>query len=370
MVLVFLYGLGMAGPVTADSNFSLIDTAKDVIPNLKSQEAIYFDGRLTFSVVEKLAYSPDGHYLAIMYSQSLGQTNIVIWDVLADRKQSQIHCSFDYGLTFHNDVLWDHTGKVISFGIKRQWDAVTGSALPDNPVVGRSARLNETGSKLVTIMGAVGEPSYLYIYDTSDWSVQKIYADGLAVESVAWTRGDKIMVGVMGTRNTINKIIDGRVLAPFDAGIRLLDPTGRDSTRAIWYPAIHDNIPGHAPWRQAVDIELLATNFHFNQVALGGGQIISGDTMAVLTYFSSADIASNKVEPGSGGLAFSLDGKYMFVKAIAWFDNRSPVINSVIDTRSGKKVSEFGGGDRGLAISPDGRHVAIGNVHSVRILDF
>lgn len=64
---------------------------------------------------------------------------------------------------------------------------------------------------------------------------------------------------------------------------------------------------------------------------------------------------------------FSVDGKYLFVKAGAWFDGRKPVVNSVIDTRTGKQIAQFGGGDRGIAISPNGQQLAVGDVHSVQI---
>jgi hypothetical protein len=132
---------------------------------------------------------------------------------------------------------------------------------------------------------------------------------------------------------------------------------------------VPDDRPRYFPWKQAVDVDLTVTNFAGNQIALGIGRIINGKTLDILTYYSLEDIESDKVSPGLGGMVFSLDGRYLFIKGGAWFDGRKPVVNSVIDTSNGKQVAQFGGGDRGIAISPNGKQLAIGNVHSVQIFN-
>ncbi|MBV6754792.1 hypothetical protein KV580_31215 [Pseudomonas chlororaphis] len=337
------------------------------VPMPRLQKTIDFSDFLSSPIVKKLTFSPDGRYLAIVYNLASSSTDIIVWDIQRDKKQSHIHCLYDYGDMSDHDLLWRRDGKVISFGAKQQWDPMTGDSLPDNPAIGRAARLNKDGSKMLTIVGAIGEPSYIYIYDTRDWTLQKLYVDGLAVQRAAWTAEDKIMVGVNGTRETLNKNIDGRLLIHPDVGLRLIDPSGREPTKAVWFPAVPDERPHYFPWKQAIDVDLSVTNFSVNQIALGIGRIIDGKTMSILTYYSIEDIVSDKVSPGIGGMAFSLDGKYLFIKAGAWFDGRKPVVNSIIDTSTGKQVAQFGGGDRGIAMSPSGKQLAIGNVHSVQI---
>ena len=367
ITLALLGVIGMTNQANAAPSESTTTMVNVAVPLPKLQKTIDFDGFISVSVLKKIAFSPDGRYLAIVYNPALSQTDIVVWDVQLDRKQSHIHCPSDYGDLSYLDLLWSRDSKVISFGAKRQWDPMTGDSLPDNPAIGRASRLNKDGSKMLSIVGAIGEPSYIYIYDTKDWTLQKLYVDGLAVQRAAWTAEDKIMVGVNGTKQTVNKTMDGRLLAPFDVGLRLLDPSGKSPTKSIWFPAVPDDRPRYYPWKQAIDVDLSVSNFAANQIALGIGRIINGKTMDILTYYSIDDIVSDKVSPGVGGMVFSPDGQYLFIKAGAWFDGREPVVNSVIDTHSGKQVAQFGGGDRGIAINPNGKQLAIGNVHSVQI---
>ncbi|MPQ70473.1 MULTISPECIES: hypothetical protein [unclassified Pseudomonas] len=367
IALTVLGVIVMTNQVDAASGESAAMKVNLAVPLPKLQKTIDFSDFLSKPIVKKLTFSPEGRYLAIVYNLDFSSTDIVVWDMQHDKKQSHIHCPYDYGDMSDHDLLWSRDGKIISFGAKRQWDPMTGDSLPDNPAIGRASRLNKDGSKMLTIVGAIGEPSYIYIYDTKNWTLQKLYVDGLAVQRAAWTAEDKIMVGVNGTKKTVNKTMDGRLLAPFDVGLRLLDPSGKSPTKAVWYPAVADNRPGYYPWKQAVDVDLSVGTFAANQIALGIGRIISGETMDILTYYSMDDIVSDKVSPGVGGLAFSPNGEYLFVKAGAWFDGRKPVVNSIIDARTGKQVAQFGGGDRGIAVNPNGKQLAIGNIHSVQI---
>ncbi len=49
---------------------------------------------------------------------------------------------------------------------------------------------------MLTIVGAIGEPSYIHIYDTPNLGVteSKSMSMGLRLETAAWTAEDKIMV--------------------------------------------------------------------------------------------------------------------------------------------------------------------------------
>jgi len=321
-------------------------------------------------IVKKMTYSPDGRYLAIVVNPMHLQTDIVIWDMEPDKKLSHIHCPYNYGDLSDHQLLWSRDGKVISFGAKHQWQALTGIELPDNPAIGRAARLNKDGSKMLTIVGAIGEPSTIHIYDTANWHLQKRYADGFAVETAAWTAEDKILMGVHVTKEVFGKTFDAHTIGHGpDVALRLLDPAGKEPTRALWFPAVPDDRPDYLPWKQSIDVVLSVSNFARNQIALGAGRLIDGNTLAITSYFSIDDIVHDKVSTGTGGMVFDPLGKYLYIKSAMWFDGSRPVENVIINTATGKQVGTFDGGDEGIAIRSDGRQLAIGNQRSVQILD-
>jgi WD40 repeat protein len=178
------------------------------VPVPRLQTTIELSSLGPASVVKKMAFSPDGRFLAIVINPTFGKTDIVVWDLQLNRKQSHIHSLSDYGDLYYQDLLWWPDGKVISFGIKQQWDPMSGDALPDNPAVGRAARLNKDGSKMLTIAGSITGPSYIHIYNTVTWELQRIYVDGFRVETAAWTTENKIVVGVRQTKDTVGQTID------------------------------------------------------------------------------------------------------------------------------------------------------------------
>jgi len=323
-------------------------------------------------LVKKLTYSPDGRFLAIVIDPMVGNTDIVVWDLQRDIKQSHIHCQGTFSVQNYDDPLWSMDGKIISFGAKRQWNPITGEALPDNSAIGRAARLNKDGSKMLTIVDGPDFKSHIYIYDTRTWEQKKIDVDGLRVESAAWTAEDKIIVGTYPSgmmSKMIGRTLDGHTIKPYDVAIRLIAPSGNQQTKALWFDSVPDDRPNYIPLKQSMNVHLSVSNFATNQIALGEGQIINGKTMDILTYYAVEDMENhnNKVSTGVGGVAFSPDGKYLFIKAGEWFDRRKPVVNSIIDTATGKQLAQFGEGNKGIAISPNGQQLAIGNNTSVQI---
>ena len=259
--------------------------------------------------------------------------------------------------------------KTISFGAKQQWDAMTGQALTDNPAIGRGARLNKDRSRMLTIVGVVGAPSNIYIYDTATWALQKVYVDGLAVETATWTAEDKIIVGVHPTNGMVGQTIDGYAIGNrADVGLRLLDPTGREPPKALWFPAAHEDLPNYFPWKRATSLDLVATSFAKNIIALGIDRLLDGKTLEIRSYYTFDEVKSGSRAAG-GGYAFSGDGRYLYIKDQKWFDNRRPVANAVIETSTGKHVAQFGGGDIGIALSDDGKQLAIGNIRSVELMN-
>jgi len=357
--------------IKAESGIEANNAARQTsVPILKLKNTIDLGFVGPSSVIEKLSFSPDGHYLAIVDNASIMKTDIVVWDLQRNKMQSHIHSPIDYGDSLSNDLLWSRDGKAIYFGAKNQWDPISGESLPDSLVIGRAARLNKDGDKLFTIVGDVVSPSYIYIYDTKDWSVKKIYADGLYVGTAAWTSENKIMLGVWGTKNTINKMMDGRFLAAMDVGLRLIDPLGNSPTKTIWYPAVPDDRPHYYPWTRSADVSLSASSYASNQIALGAGQIIDGRTMNILTYYSHDELVNKISLAASGGMVFSADGRYLFLKDLRSIEiGGSHATNVIIDASTGKVVSRFNGGHKGIAISPNGKSLAIGDLNSVQVFD-
>jgi len=321
------------------------------------------------STIKKMTFSPDSRYLAMVESPAWLTTDIVVWDLQLGKVQSHIHCSYNYADMPDHDLLWSADGKVISFGAKRQWDPMSGEALPDNPAIGRGARLNKDGSKLLTIVGVIGAPSYIYVYDTKTWDLHKIYVDGLAVQAAAWTTDDRVLVSAGVTKETFGKTLDGRVITQWqDSALRLLDPMGQKPTKALWFPAKPTDDPKF-PFITAFPIGAQGkTNFVTNQVFLNSGQIIDSATLDIRHYhsFSAGDIA-----PGGFGMGFSPDGRLLYLKGASFpYGGYEPTKNSIVDVASGKPLLQFGGAlDHAgeLAVSPDGKHLALGDAYSILI---
>ena len=361
----------MATDSIAAANNNRMEVVAGVqVPVPKLQQSIDLsDLGADTSAVKKMTFSPDSRYLAIVDNPTHMKTDIVVWDLLQDKNQSHIHCSYDYGDLPDHDLLWSRDGKVISFGAKRQWNPMTGDELPDNPAIGRAARLNKNGSKMLTIVGKIGEPSYIHIYDTHDWSVQKLYIDGLAVQTAAWTADEKILVGVHVTRETFGKTVDGRTITQFkDTALRLLDPTGKAPTKAIWFPAEPTSDP-KSPFTYAFPVGALGiTNFVTNQIYLNAGKVVDGNTLAIHRFHS---FDQNDIAPGAFGMAFSPDGRLLYLKGASFrFGGHEPIKNSIVDFASGKPLVAFDGAmdhQGGLALSPDGLHLALGDSHSILI---
>jgi len=85
------------------------------------------------------------------------------------------------------------------------------------------------------------------------------------------------------------------------------------------------------------------------------------------------EFSNLKFHPGTGGMAYSSDGKYLFLKDSGWFNSREPVTNVIIDAVNFKEIAKFGGEQgsnyRGIAVSPDGKMLALGHRDSVQILN-
>ena len=310
-------------------------------------------------IVKKMSFSPDGRYLGLVETTSESTTDIVIWDIEGNNEKTRIHCDSDYADFPWEKLLWLQGGKVVTFGAGAQWDAMSGKALPDNPAVGRMERLNKDGTKMLTITGTLGDPSTIHVYDTQSWTEQKINLEGLEVGSAAWTADDKIMATVSETADSRGKVANGHDVKPYDAAIRLIDPSGKTSTRDVWFAGKRTGDP-QFPLKIAIPVDsYMEPNFVKNQVILGSELAIDGATLAIRPFF----------EEESGGMAVSSDGRWLFSKGMTSVDlSLKPVLNMVVDAASGKPVARFSGGMKhlgGIAASSDGRWLAIGDESSV-----
>jgi DNA-binding beta-propeller fold protein YncE len=107
-------------------------------------------------------------------------------------------------------------------------------------------------------------------------------------------------------------------------------------------------------------------------VALRAWGLLNDKTLDVRTYYTASDVAKLGISPGSGGMTFTPDGKYLFLKDAGSDDGRAPVTNLIIDTTTGKQLAKFGEGrgswKTGIAVSPNGELLALGNRTSVELL--
>jgi WD40 repeat protein len=365
--------MGVAGMTTntnaQSGNGATNSVASAQVTTPKLQRTIRVGGLLFDTLaVMKMTFSPDSRYLAIVTWSSASSTDVVVWDMERDRQQSRIHCQYDYASDSEDILLWSADGKTISFGAKKQWDPMTGDPLPDNPAIGRAARLNKDGSKMLTLVGTIGDPSSVYVYDTKTWALQKIYVDGLAVPAASWTADDKILVSAMTTTETAGKTLDGHVVQWYDTAIRLLDPSGKDKTKAVWFPRQPTDDP-KSPYTYAFPAGTGGqTNFATNQIFFVSGEVIDGATLSVRHYQS---LAPSDIAPGAFGMGFSPDGKFLYLKGATFAEpGYKPLENSIVDTASGNQVLQFDGamGSGGsLAVSPDGRSLALSESNSIHV---
>ncbi|WP_162878143.1 WD40 repeat domain-containing protein [Trinickia diaoshuihuensis] len=310
-------------------------------------------------IVKKMSFSPDGRFLGLVVTTSESPTDIVVWDVKANKEQARIHFDQVYANMPWEKLLWLQGGKIVTFGAQWQWDAMTGKALPDNPATGGMARLNKDGTKMLTVSGTIGDPSMIHVYDTRTWAERKIDLEGLQVGGAVWTADDKILALVSETADSRGKVANGHHVKPYDTAIRLIDPTGGAPTRDVWFAGEKTGDPT-MPLKTALPVETdMEPSFATNQVFLYSGEVIDSSTLAVRPFW----------DEDTGGITVSPDGHWLFSKGMTSVDPKlKPVLNAVVDTTTGKAITHFTGGMEhlgGIAASPDGKWLAIGDENAV-----
>ena len=380
LLLALAAGLGVVAYFSGDPDYPYMEVAPGaVVPKLSLHKTIHLE-RGAGSIVA-MAFSPNNRYVAIGYSQAVLSTSVKVWDLQRDKEQSHFVCppkTDPLCLSTGGQLLWSKDNQTIiltneSTSHRTRFDAITGQVLPALPIQGRSARLNRDGSRLLTIYGNFREgPFFINLYDTQNWALQQLPVDGLSVVSAAWTLDDKVLVGVRGNGQTIGETIDGfTVKHIYDQALRLMDPTGKEGTKSIWFPAVPDTRPNPLPSRSSASVLIWVSDLTSGRVALDGARILDTQTMTILDYLSEYEKKANKFG-WTGRQVFSPDGKYLFTKDTGRFENERPLSNAIFDAATGKRLALFGGVSgtnyQGIWISPDGTMLALGNVNSVQIL--
>ncbi len=169
-------------------------------------------------------------------------------------------------------------------------------------------------------------------------------------------------------------VSDELALKPSDAIARLIDPDGKRSPRtALLSPSKVTEIKGisHPVYEQKLITTTLVTNGARTRASLSSGNILDIRTLKLLTYATIDDIVSRTV-PASllpTDIALSPDEKYLFLKGDTGRGSAIPARNLILDARTGQKLLSFEGGHKGIAVSPDGKLLAIGNGQSVDIFE-
>jgi WD40 repeat protein len=319
-----------------------------------------------------MTFSPDSRYLAVVDNPNVASSTIIIWDLQLDREQTRIEVAGFPSLGTAPDVklLWSPDGKYITFGSGRPirfWDPMAGQMVKelvvDPPVLW--SRYNKDGGKFLVNRSIIGHKGFR-IYDTRSWEFQDYGDDGLSIEGLSWTADDKILVAGPWPKASVGRTLDGIVPHWYDVLARLIDPSGKQAPRLVLLssPEVagidrQDPTQAFFPYHAVV-------NYRTNKIALGPGKIIDGRTLEILSFASGDDILSHKIPVG--GQAFSADGNYLYLLG---FSRDGKTNSLVVNAHTGAPAGTFPGGRNlnALAVSPDGKLLAIGNGHSVDLYD-
>lgn len=330
--------------------------------------------------VSRLVFSPDGRYLAILVDNTSRRiSDIIVWDLKLDREQTRIENLPIYAFPYVK-LSWSPDGRYISLGIAGQgrpmqlWNPLTGATAHELDVKGAIPSVySEDGSKLLINTTPIVqlhpvEGSYR-IYDTKSWNFRDYSADGLMVRTLAWTSDQKVILAGEWPKWSVGRSIDGVIPQMSDVLIRRVDPDGMESSRTVVVG--HGNVMSGRPdviLAGPVSCSTSTTDASGNMLALGSGHIMVLNTKTLNAAFfyapSESDSIREAMPDGALGanIAFSHDGKFLFL------GGQGREKSLILDASNGAQVGNFASGDRGLAVSPDGKTLAQGNGNTVDML--
>lgn len=360
-----------SGQHQANSNGNVRITA----PHLKHERTIDLKHKVWASCLRKLAFSPDGRYLAIIDNPTMGVSTLIIWDMQNNREQSRTTDLEPFGDWPNVNILWDPEGKYVTIGFgnpaagipMRLWDPMTGKVLKEEGVRASYAKLNKDGTKLLASMGIT--QNTFRIYDTKTWYFKEFVWDGDIIETISWTVDDKVIV-VGDSKVRERSSSDGLIIRTSDTIARLIDPSGKQDPRTVVLS------PGNREIKVKNVVAIMPSE-HFdssvvdyagNKVAFGSGHIkvLDGSTLQLLyTYApSEEDLQKGRMPDGFPDTAFSPDGKYLYVVGSSLDCN---VKSLILDAATGSILGSFEGGGNGFSISRDGKQMALGKWDTVEL---
>jgi len=358
ILLITVLFLSAEVTATNEKGADMIDDASLQKPKLINKIDLSYVGKK--SNISRLAFSPDGRYLAIVDNlyPLVSNITIIIWDLQQGREQTRIENLPSQVNDLDSNLLWGADGKYITFcksagaGHPIQfWDPLTGKVIKEIAVPSpcSSARLNRAKSKMLV---CTGDQSFR-IYNTTTWEFKNYDSEGLGIISISWTSEDKVLIAGIWPPNSAGKTLDGKTSKPGDSIARLVDPSGKQSSKYVlissMVPSGRDVPPmeiGFWPYYSIVD-------FAGNKIALNYSKIIDGNTLEVLTYASNEDVKNHKIP--TVAKVFSPDGKYLYLLG---FEGKEKSL--ILDVRTGKPLVWFDGGKDDIAVSPDGKQLAMG----------
>jgi hypothetical protein len=324
--------------------------------------------------VKTLAFSPDGKYLAIFGSVDSAHQLLAIWDLAAKRDIARIT---DIGAGFDRNarmaILWAHDESFITLGRSfndhpndsaspwqmRLWNPLTGTKIRDVNVQAWYAVLNRDGTMLLTAAGSRNRAAFR-IYDTRTWMYREypgneiLYAKG----TLAWTPQDHVFAaGPWYGRPVLPD------LQPSDVLARLTDPSGREMAQTIALASSKAATSPISGGMGAFDPRYSTVDDAGDKIAVGWGtiKVLSGDPFRILYTYSPPEVAGL----AQGRFIFSPGGKYLFIMSTRSATQADSVI---LDAQTGRQVGKFPTGTAGLAVSPDGHWLALGDEDATKIL--
>jgi WD40 repeat protein len=325
--------------------------------------------------VQKMAFSPDGRFLAIVDGPQVGSNDVLIWDLGKDKLQARIKSAYDCGNDPACQVEWGPKSAYVTFGqidspdgTMHCWDAITGDLLQVSPKYIWKGNFSFDGRKFLAAQTGPSFYSKFRVYNTDAWDFKEYVTKNIKILSMAWAENGQILVlgswyddGVARAGDSQADVAIGAPsLKMGDVVARLIDVDRDKMSKMLLLPAV-----------KGVDVFNLSTNGAGNMAQFGAENILDLDKMQMITYCTLEDVKAGRMPAtvaAPQNIAISGDGKFLFLKEEMPIFNNSAK-NLILNAKTGKPLLWFFGGHRGIAVSPDGKQVAMGDGGSVKLLD-